>query len=79
MSNSVTDDHITIAMAKRKAETTVPLEIDDEQREALRLLPDSLSPDLRCLVPLLETLRETYGETDVPHRKGVPVSLSPFQ
>lgn len=70
-------------MSKRKTEITEdqPIEglfLDEEQLEALQLVPENLHPNLKCLAPVLETVRNwnLYGDKVPPHthKRSIPVS-----
>ena len=66
-------------MPKRKASgdrsgNPISLELDEEQIEALQLIPDSLHPSLKCLVPVLNSIREAYSDVIPPHRRALPVN-----
>ena len=49
------------------------LELDEEQIAALELIPESLRPSLKCLVPVLDSIRKAYSDVIPPHRKALPV------
>ena len=72
-------------MPKRKAsgdqsENPVSLELDEEQIAALQLVPDLLHPSLKCLVPVLDSIRfldsirKAYTDVIPPHRRALPVN-----
>ena len=51
------------------------LELDEEQIAALELMSDSLHPSLKCLVPVLDSIRKVYSDVIPPHRRALPVNL----
>ena len=66
-------------MPKRKASgdrsgNPVSLELDEEQIAVFQLLPDLLHPSLKCLVPVLDSIRKAYSDVIPPHRRALPVS-----
>ena len=66
-------------MSKRKFSgnrtgNPLSLELDEEQMAALELIPDSLHPNLRCLVPVLDSIRKAYSDVIPPHRRVLPVN-----
>ena len=66
-------------MPKRKASgdrsgKSVSLELDEEQIAALQLIPDGLHPQLKCLVPVLDSIRKAYSDVIPPHRRALPVN-----
>ena len=66
-------------MSKRKASgdrsgNHVFLELDEEQIAALQLVPDLLHPSLKCLVPVLDSIRKAYSGVIPPHRRALPVN-----
>ena len=64
-------------MSKRRSsgERTDPLslELDEEQIAALELIQDSLHPNLKCLMPVLDSIRKAYSDVIPPHRRALPV------
>lgn len=58
-------------MSRRK---TASLDLTEEQIIALN---EALPPSLRCLEPVLESLRSAF-ETKPPHQRTVPVSIATF-
>ncbi|KAK3168180.1 hypothetical protein OEA41_004626 [Lepraria neglecta] len=56
----------------------VSLELDEEQIAALQLVPDLLHPSLKCLVPVLDSIRfldlirKAYTDVIPPHRRALP-------
>lgn len=67
-------------MAKRKSKgrrgEPLSLELDEEQMEVLELLPDLLHPSLKCLVPVLDSIRKAYSVVTPTHTRVLPVSTS---
>ena len=66
-------------MSKRKASgdlsgDPISLELDEEQIAALQLIPDSLHPSLKCLVPVLDSIRKAYSDVTPPHSRALPVT-----
>jgi hypothetical protein len=52
------------------------LDLDEEQIAALQFLPDALHPNLKCLVPVLDSIRKTYTDVIPPHRRALPVNTT---
>lgn len=52
---------------------TLSLELDEEQLEGLQILPDTLHPGLKCLRPVLESIRQAYTGVKPSHRAILPV------
>lgn len=50
------------------------LELDEEQVAALQLVPEKLHPNLKCLIPVLDSIRKAYSNVVPPHRKALPVN-----
>ena len=50
------------------------LELDEEQIAALELIPDILNPSLKCLVPVLDSIRKAHSDVIPPHRRALPVN-----
>ena len=68
-------------MSKRKssndASRDLPfIELDQEQVAALERVPDSLHPNLKCLVPVLDAIRKAYTDEVAPHRRVLPVTTA---
>jgi len=66
-------------MSKRKSSgnrtgNPLSLELDEEQIAALELIPESLHPNLKCLVPVLDSIRKAYSDVIPPHRRVLPVN-----
>ena len=66
-------------MTKRKSSgdrtrSPLSLELDEEQIAALELIPESLHPSLKCLVPVLDTIRKAYSDVIPSHRRALPVN-----
>lgn len=53
---------------------SISLDLDEEQIAALQLLSDNLPPNLRCLVPIIESIREGYSDVP-PHKRPLPVII----
>ena len=49
------------------------LELDEEQIAALQLAQDILHPSLKCLAPILDSIRKAYTDVIPPHRRALPV------
>ena len=65
-------------MSKRKSSgdrtgNPLSLELDEEQIAALELIPDSLHPSLKCLVPVLDSIRKAHSDVVPPHRRALLV------
>ena len=69
-------------MYKRKSlsdqsELPIALKLDEEQIEALQLIKDTLNPSLKCLLPVLETIRKAHDDVFIPpHRRALPVNAT---
>ena len=68
-------------MSKRKTtegqeQERLALNVDEEQLAALQLVPQNLHPNLKCLEPLLESIRKAYSGTIPPHKRSLPVNQS---
>lgn len=50
------------------------LDLDEEQIAALDILSSNLHPDLKCLIPVLDTIRQANGNVILPHRRNMPVN-----
>ena len=66
-------------MSKRKTSggrTSNPLslDLDEEQIAALVHIGEIDPPVLRCLVPVLDSIRRAYSDVIPPHRRALPVS-----
>lgn len=66
-------------MSKRKSSggrTSNPLslELDEKQIAALELIGEIYLPGLKCLVPVLDSIRRAYSDVIPPHRRALPVS-----
>ena len=66
-------------MSKRKSsgdrsESPLSLELDEEQIAALQLVPDSLHPSLKCLVPVLNAIRKAYSDVIPAYKRALPVN-----
>ena len=68
-------------MSKRKLSgdrrgAPLSLELDEEQIAVLELIPDMLHPSLKCLVPVLDSIRRAYSDVIPPHTRALPVNTS---
>lgn len=52
------------------------LELDEEQIAVLELIPDLLHPSLKCLAPVLDSIRKAYSDVIQPHTRALPVNTS---
>lgn len=48
------------------------LEIDEEQLQILRSAPELLPPSLKCIAPLLESIRKERGGVTIPTPQEIP-------
>ena len=55
-------------MSKKSSE----LDLTPEQVTALSAAQDELPPDLQCLAPLFESLRQSYADKSNPHKNSLP-------
>ncbi|MCJ1396251.1 Molybdopterin synthase catalytic subunit [Xylographa bjoerkii] len=55
-----------------RSKNPLSVELDDEQIAALQFIPDNLHPGLKCLAPVLETIRKAYEGVLPPHKRAVP-------
>lgn len=65
-------------MSKRKSSSDptgnpLSLVLDEEQIAALELIPDGLHPSLKCLVPVLDSIRKACNDMTPTHRKALLV------
>ncbi len=67
-------------MSKRKSSDSQwgnpSLDLDEEQIAALQFLPTALHPNLKCLVPVLDSIRKAYTDVIPPHRRALPVNTT---
>jgi hypothetical protein len=52
------------------------LDLNEEQIAALHFLPDALHPNLKCLVPVLDSIRKAYTDVIPPRRRALPVNTT---
>lgn len=79
IASTYSDIAIYTKMSKRKSSgdqtgTSLSLKLDDKQVAAFELVRDSLHPTLKCLVPVLDSIREAYGDVIPPHKKALLVN-----
>lgn len=54
----------------------ISLELDEEQIAVLELIPDLLHPSLKCLVPVLDSIRKAYSDAIPAQTRALPVNIS---
>ena len=68
-------------MSKRKSSgdrrgEPLSLELDEEQIAVLELIPEMLHPSLKCLVPVLDSIRKAYCDVVSRHTRALPINTS---